>query len=269
MPERTQAVRLRYACARDRRCDSTEKTHLKVTLKPTEKTTSRSQHASQMGEQLREGLGRLAQRWRADRTQLGTQVRLGLAQAPPESIATGQRQRTDCHPFPGRFARCARYNGHRELQKRAGSHHTSGQHVVEQNRECSAAAWAQEAIGTIKPTSPNDALLAPLRITLDPTMPNESTCELAVRTCEQLGLMKVIIQCFLAAHETNRRTPNHDPLTPDRRPVPRWADRAKRLPNVRPKSLPVRNRIAAAAELPSHSVNSVSCDRSLRRESGF
>jgi len=151
-------------------------------------------------------------------------MRLSLVQAPPEAIATGQGKRTGCRLFPSCFTASARYDGHNESQQRADTHHKSGQHVVEQNRECSAAPCAQEAIGTIQPTTANDALLAPFRIALDPTMPNEGAGELAMRTSVQLRHLQAVIQRLLATHEANRRTPSHDhcsqtgALYPDARP---------------------------------------------------
>ncbi len=190
-------------------------------------------------------------------------------QALPKAIATGQRKRTGCRPFPRPFARSARYHGHCKLQQRTGTHHESGQHMLEQNQECAAATRAQEAIGTIKPTAANDALLAPFRIAPDPAMPNERAGELAMRTRKQLGLLQAIIQRLLVTYETNRRTPNHDPLPPNRCPVPRSAAPAKQPPIMRPKSPPVRSRIATVAEPQSHSVNSAKRDRELRREGGF
>ena len=202
---------------------STEKTDLKVTLKARKKAIRCTQYALEVCQQLREGLFCIAQRWRTHRAQPCAKMWLSLIQAPPEAIATGQGKRTSCRLFPSCFTASARYDGYNESQQRADTHHKSRQYVVEQDRECSAATWVQEAIGTIQPTAANDALLAPFRITLDPTMSNERAGELAMRTSHQLGLEQAIIQRLSATHEANRRTPSHDPLSPDRCPVPRLA----------------------------------------------
>jgi len=230
MPVRTRQARPR--CTRDcnRWSASTEKTDLKVMLKPRKKATRCTQHAPQVCHQLRKRVPGFAQRWSARRAQSCAKMWLSLTQALPEAIAAGQRKRAAGHLFPSCFAASARYNSHHESHQRAGTHHKSPQHVLKQNRECSAAARAQEAIGTIQPTTANDALLTPLRITPDPTMPNESAGEFAMRTSRQFGLMQTIIQRLLAAHEANRRTPSHDPLPSDRCPVPRWAARANQPP---------------------------------------
>ena len=189
---------------------STEKTDLKVTLKARKKAIRCTQYALEVCQQLREGLFCIAQRWRTHRAQPCAKMWLSLIQAPPEAIATGQGKRTSCRLFPSCFTASARYDGYNESQQRADTHHKSRQYVVEQDRECSAATWVQEAIGTIQPTAANDAPLAPFRITLDPTMSNERAGELAMRTSHQLGLEQAIIQRLLATHEANRRTPSHD-----------------------------------------------------------
>lgn len=209
---------------RNRRNASTEKTDLKVTLKPRKKAIRSTQYALEVCQQLREGPFCIAQRRRAYRAQSCAKMWLSLIQAPPEAIATGHGKRTGCGLFPSGFTASARYDGYNESQQRADTHDKSRQHVVEQYRECSAASGAQEAIGTIEPTTANDALLAPFRIALDPTMPNERAGELAMRTSHQLGLEQAIIQRLLATHEVNRRTPTHDhcsqtaALYPDGRP---------------------------------------------------